>query len=226
MSTPGPRFRDLTPGRARRAAGDAPVVPVFLLGSGMYLAWFGIHYWKSDVKWPTDPVKAVLQGKQLPPPKGTRTEAQQAVVRSAQQLQANAAQQLAQAGVGTGVSTNPPNAVGQAVAAGTGSAASNQHIGKLLAAGYGWDTGANWNDLVKLWNQESGWNNHAENPSSHAYGIPQALPYTKMPKSAWPERAGGQSDPRSQISWGLAYIRSRYGSPSAAWAHEVSNNWY
>lgn len=46
--------------------GEAPVVPLVLLGIGMYLAWFGVHYWRTDQKWPTDPVKSVLQGKGLP----------------------------------------------------------------------------------------------------------------------------------------------------------------
>jgi hypothetical protein len=49
----------------------------------------------------------------------------------------------------------------------------NQSIGQQLASDMGWE-GADWSALVKLWNQESGWNNHADNPSSHAYGIPQA----------------------------------------------------
>ena len=107
-----------------------------------------------------------------------------------------------------------------------GNAAANQAIGKMLAATYGWATGAEWDDLVKLWNQESGWNNKAENPGSGAYGIPQALPASKMPLSARPPSQGGSSNATAQISWGLSYIKERYGSPSAAWAHEVANNWY
>lgn len=105
-------------------------------------------------------------------------------------------------------------------------AGNNQAIGKNLAAGYGWDSGNEWTSLVQLWEKESNWDNHADNPSSHAYGIPQALPYTKMPQAAWPESAGGSSDPTAQISWGLNYIKGRYGSPSMAWAHEVANGWY
>lgn len=46
--------------------GDAPLLPVMLLLTGGYLAWFGVHYWRSDVKWPSDPVKDVLTGKSLP----------------------------------------------------------------------------------------------------------------------------------------------------------------
>jgi hypothetical protein len=98
-------------------------------------------------------------------------------------------------------------------------------LGQSLAQSMGW-TGTAWNDLDKLWTRESGWNPKAKNPSSGAYGIPQALPYTKMPKAAWPESAGGSSDARTQIFWGLEYIKSRYGSPIVAWSHEQQHNWY
>lgn len=102
------------------------------------------------------------------------------------------------------------------------SAATNQALGKLLAAPYGWSTGTQWADLVSLWNQESGWSNTATNPTSGAYGIPQALPPTKMPVSA----QAPTSSASAQIQWGLSYIKSTYGSPSAAWSHEQSFGWY
>lgn len=102
----------------------------------------------------------------------------------------------------------------------------NQSLGLELASSmYGW-SGSEWTALQQLWNRESSWDNHAKNPSSGAYGIPQALPYTKMPKMAWPESAGGQSDAATQIKWGLSYIKGRYGTPSMAWAHEQANSWY
>lgn len=56
-----------------------PAVPVILLGIGAYLAWFGVHYWGSDTKWPTGPVKAVLQGGKVPAPSGQSSPAQIAV---------------------------------------------------------------------------------------------------------------------------------------------------
>jgi len=56
--------------------GSAPVIPVILIGAGFYLAWFGVHYFGSDTKWPTDPVKAVLQGKPIPSPSGQTTAAE------------------------------------------------------------------------------------------------------------------------------------------------------
>jgi hypothetical protein len=89
-----------------------------------------------------------------------------------------------------------------------------------------WATGTQWADWVALWDQESGWNQYASNPSSGAYGIPQSLPYTKMPKAAWPASAGGSSSVTSQIQWGISYIAATYGSPSAAWAHEEAVDWY
>ncbi len=122
---------------------------------------------------------------------------------------------------GSGGSAAPGN-----TGADTAVALANQAIGRIQSAAYGWAAGAQWDDLVSLWNQESGWSNTAQNAESGAYGIPQALPYTKMPQSAWPSADGGESDPVTQIQWGLEYIKSAYGSPSAAWAHEVSDGWY
>jgi hypothetical protein len=123
----------------------------------------------------------------------------------------------------TGDTSSPVSPTGYT---GGGSPSQNQTLGKLIASGFGWGSGQQWNDLVSLWDRESGWNNKAQNPSSGAYGIPQALPYTKMPKAAWPESAGGSSSAADQIMWGLNYIQQRYGSPSAAWAHEQANGWY
>ena len=93
----------------------------------------------------------------------------------------------------------------------------NEALGKAMAAAYGW-TGDQWNALYNLWERESGWNNQAENASSGAYGIPQALPASKM--------YGGTSSPTLQIQWGLGYISQRYGSPEGAWAHEEQFGWY
>lgn len=87
--------------------GPAPVIPVILIGAGFYLAWFGIHYFKSDVKYPTDPIKAVLQGKPLPKATGTPTDTQaeitSALTKQQQALQAN-----------TGTATPADTGTGQA----------------------------------------------------------------------------------------------------------------
>jgi hypothetical protein len=76
--------------------------------------------------------------------------------------------------------------------------------------------------LDKLWTKESGWRANADNPTSSAYGIPQALPGKRMASygSDW------QTNPVTQIKWGLDYIESAYGSPCNAWAHSVAKGWY
>jgi hypothetical protein len=76
--------------------------------------------------------------------------------------------------------------------------------------------------LVKIWNKESGWNEKAENPSSGAYGIPQALPASKMGKYG----ADYRTNPVPQIKWGLDYIKGRYGSPCGAWSYWQAHGWY
>jgi hypothetical protein len=76
--------------------------------------------------------------------------------------------------------------------------------------------------LNLLWSRESSWNVFAENPYSGAYGIPQAEPGSKM-SSAGPN---WQSSARTQIRWGLRYIKQIYGSPLAAWQHELATGWY
>ena len=76
--------------------------------------------------------------------------------------------------------------------------------------------------LDSLYMRESGWSVTADNPSSSAYGIPQALPGSKMASAG----ADWATNPVTQIRWGLGYIQDRYGSPCGAWAHSESNGWY
>lgn len=91
----------------------------------------------------------------------------------------------------------------------------------LAAEQYGWGDDQ-FSCLVSLWNRESGWNVNALNESSGAAGIPQALPGEKMAIAG----ADWQTNPATQISWGLSYISSSYGTPCAAWGHSESYNWY
>jgi hypothetical protein len=76
--------------------------------------------------------------------------------------------------------------------------------------------------LDKLWNRESGWNEHASNSGSGAYGIPQALPGSKMASVA----SDWKTNAATQIKWGLGYIEGRYDSPCGAWSHSESSGWY
>lgn len=95
-------------------------------------------------------------------------------------------------------------------------------IGQLLAARHGW-TGGEWQCLDTLWgDRESGWDVHAYNSSSGAYGIPQALPGYKM-ATAGPD---WENNPTTQITWGLGYIAGRYGTPCGALAHSNETGWY
>ncbi|MGN6612135.1 MAG: lytic transglycosylase domain-containing protein [Angustibacter sp.] len=76
--------------------------------------------------------------------------------------------------------------------------------------------------LDSLWQKESGWNVHASNRSSGAYGIPQALPGGKMASAG----SDWRTNPVTQIKWGLGYIKSTYGTPCAAWSHSRASGWY
>ena len=103
----------------------------------------------------------------------------------------------------------------------SGSVAEYQAYARARCSAYGWST-ADFNCLVALWNKESKWNPNAYNSSSGAYGIPQALPASKMATAGTDYR----TNYKTQINWGLSYISSRYGSPSAAWSHSKSKGWY
>ena len=104
-----------------------------------------------------------------------------------------------------------------------GTVAKNKAIGRAMAAAYGWATGPEWDALDALWTQESGWNNRAKNPTSTAYGIPQALhPADMGPLANPPISSAG-----AQIRWGLRYIKTRWGTPSNAWGgYHQRGNWY
>ena len=98
---------------------------------------------------------------------------------------------------------------------------SPQQVAQQLLGKFGW-SGSQFSCLEPLWEHESGWDVTAENPSSGAYGIPQALSGSLM-ASAGPD---WQTDAATQIRWGLTYIQGRYGSPCGAWAHEEADGWY
>ena len=90
-----------------------------------------------------------------------------------------------------------------------------------MLSSFGWSS-SQFGCLQSLWNRESGWNPSATNPTSGAYGIPQALPGDKMASAG----ADWQTNPTTQIIWGLGYIKSVYGTPCAAWAHEEADGYY
>jgi hypothetical protein len=86
---------------------------------------------------------------------------------------------------------------------------------------YGWGP-EEYSCLVNLWTRESQWRTLAANPSSGAYGIPQALPGSKMAV----EGPDWMTNHETQIRWGVKYIAARYETPCGAWAHSEEHNWY
>ncbi|MBF0966590.1 ubiquitin-like domain-containing protein [Actinomyces bouchesdurhonensis] len=94
-------------------------------------------------------------------------------------------------------------------------------LAKPLVDAQGWGS-SEYQCLIQLWNRESQWNPYAENASSGAYGIPQALPGSKMASAG----ADWRTNPVTQINWGIGYIKSRYGTPCSAWAHSNAVGWY
>jgi hypothetical protein len=96
-----------------------------------------------------------------------------------------------------------------------------QDIARSMLPRYGWSADQ-FSCLNEIYMRESRWNPSAANPYSGAYGIPQALPGDKMAAygSDW------QTNPATQLAWGLSYIRDRYGSPCGAWGFWQAHNWY
>jgi hypothetical protein len=113
---------------------------------------------------------------------------------------------------------HPSQTVGAAVSAASGSP---QHVAEAMLGSFGWSSGQ-FSCLNPLWEHESGWSVTAANPGSGAYGIPQALPGSRM-ASAGPD---WQTNAATQIKWGLTYIKDTYGSPCSAWAHSQATGWY
>jgi hypothetical protein len=97
-----------------------------------------------------------------------------------------------------------------------------QSIAYSLLPAFGFSASAEFPCLDDIWSRESGWRYNAENGESGAYGIPQALPGSKM-ASAGPD---WQTNVATQIRWGLGYIQGRYGTPCGAWSFWQAHGWY
>ncbi len=162
-------------------------------------------------------VTAVDQARAAAAAAAAQAAAEQAAAQKAAAAQAAAAQAAAQKAAA-------PKAAAPRAAAGPSAPANPsgaQAIARDMAAQRGWGADQ-FGCLVSLWNKESGWRVSASNPSSGAYGIPQALPGSKMATAG----ADWQTNAATQISWGLSYIASAYGTPCAAWSHSQATNWY
>ena len=111
-------------------------------------------------------------------------------------------------------------------------ASANVKLGATLAdqPPYYW-TGSQFSCLDTLWAGESGWRTNADtrvsgldpaNATVYAYGIPQSRPASKMASVG----ADWQTNPATQITWGIGYIAGRYSTPCGAWSFWSANNWY
>ena len=103
-----------------------------------------------------------------------------------------------------------------------GSRADNKELGRQLASSlYGWG-GEQFTCYDNIIMRESMWDQYADNPTSSAYGIPQALPGKRMAS----EGTDWATNPATQIKWGLKYVKERYGTPCKAWSFKRANGWY
>jgi hypothetical protein len=91
-----------------------------------------------------------------------------------------------------------------------------------MMASFGFDAATQFPCVNNIWTRESNWNPLAENATSGAYGIPQALPGSKMASAG----SDWQTDATTQIKWGLGYIKSVYGTPCNAWAFWQAHDYY
>ena len=120
-----------------------------------------------------------------------------------------------------GIATSTPTASAPPVSMPAPDPGTAEAIAYSLLPSFGFNAKTQYGCLYNIWERESGWNYEAENASG-AYGIPQALPGSKM-ASAGPDWA---TDPTTQIKWGLGYIQGRYQTPCDAWAFWQDNGWY
>ena len=137
----------------------------------------------------------------------------------------------ASATAATSTSTGSVGSAGGTGAAGTGAAGTvnfpppnpgtAQSTAYSMMASFGFDPKSEFGCLNAIWTRESGWRYNAANASG-AYGIPQALPGSKMASAG----ADWQTNPATQIRWGLGYIKSTYGSPCNAWAFWQAHGYY
>lgn len=142
------------------------IIPLSLAGIGLYLAWFGVHYWDSDTKWPSDPIKAVLTGKPIPKPTGQETSAQTAAL----------VESMAPSG-GTGTQT-------AAVISPTGGSSIASDAMRYVGQGYVWggpaDRPGNW-DCSSFCNYVLGHDLGMTLPGGGHYGDSGYPPHTHGP---------------------------------------------
>jgi hypothetical protein len=195
-------------------AGDVPIIPVALMLTGAYLAWFGVYYWASDTKWPSDPVKSLLTGQGLPVPDRS---ARQAILTPAQSAQAAYA-------LGAAAGTGAVAAAGGATGAGGGSgvpvgpiapgsrSAIASYAQRYAGAGYVWGGPA---DRVGDWDCSSfvsyvlGHDNQLKLPGGGHYGDPGYPPHSHGPTTV-DYQLFGQPLTQAQVGPGDLIVSSEH----------------
>jgi hypothetical protein len=110
----------------------------------------------------------------------------------------------------------------ETIASGELSPSAAMQVAQELMPDYGFSVSSQWSCLYDIWERESGWEWDAENPSSGAYGVPQAYPAYKMASVA----DDYLTDATTQIKWGLSYIEDTYGTPCEAWEVDITEGGY
>lgn len=157
--------------------------------SGAIVLWSGIK--GSSI---SDTVRSVIKGSTTPP--------------VTEQVGVGSASSTGSTGGVVNVTGNPSG----------GSNSQNQALGRMMAASYGWGSGAEWTALNNIVMAESGWSSTAANPTSNARGIAQNI-------NGWSANYQ-EGNAQQQIAWLLSYIKGRYGDPINAWNFHLANGWY
>lgn len=167
--------------------------------------------------------QTTLRAEQATAAAGRQAAKQAAAAAAAKQAAATAAAQAAASAQAAANAAAQKQSQQQTQQTSTSAPASGtpEQIAQAMLSQFGWSSGQ-MSCLDPLWQRESGWEVSAYNAGSGAYGIPQALPGSKMASAG----SDWQTNAVTQIKWGLGYIQQIYGSPCAAWSHEEADGWY
>lgn len=203
-----PKHRDAPPRRIRAGARSA----VLYSGAALFATGLAVSAGISATAEPGG-TSVTLAAGQSPLSAADLAEREEAVSRSTgDRRTASDALKVAELGAGNGVAVTRTEDL---------SKTDPKSLARSLMASYGMSS-AEFSCLDRLWSSESGWRVDAANPTSSAYGIPQALPGSKMASAG----ADWRTNAETQIKWGLGYIQNRYGSACSAWSFKSGNGWY
>ena len=216
-----PKHRSAPPKRVRAGAKKGAKNAVLFSGAAMFATALSISAGVAAEGQSTDDNPVNLTAGRSPLTAAELASRQQSASRSSDRVAAVNSLKVAELSTAKGVAVIRTAKAAASVPSGKSvNATGARAIAAGLLAQYGMSA-ADFGCIDALWSGESGWNVHASNPSG-AYGIPQALPGSKM-SSAGPD---WQNNAETQIKWGLNYIKQRYGSGCAAWSFKQGHGWY